>query len=521
MSAIGKGSAEYPLPAGEVFAYGTAGFRTIGEKLSGVAYRMGVLMVQRSKKLGGATGIVISASHNPHADNGMKLVDKSGTMLEASWEDVAEQFANASGDELVKAVDTLVTKESIPDSEAVVFIGRDTRKTGPDMLKAAMAGVVAAGGKAVDFGVVTTPQLHFFVWKQGNPTLDDYYKLAVSSFKSLFQKKDSAIEVAVDCGNGVGAISAEKFSSVVGDCGLKLTLANTATSDFEKLNHLCGGDYVQKEKVTPPEIEAEVGESKHFAAFDGDADRLVYFYFKEIEGKKQFMLLDGDRIAVLLTAFIKKLVDEVPGISPKIGIVQTAYANGASTIFMKKTGVEVVMTPTGVKHLHHKALDYDIGVYFEANGHGTVIFSKEFSQNLSQSNSISAQKLLAVSRLASPVCGDALLDLLLCEAALQGLGWSISDWANMYTDAPSRMTKVTVPDPQKLKTTWDQSRATEPAAIQPDIDAAVAKYAEGSRSFVRPSGTEPIVRVYAESDTPENSILLATEVEEIVRKHMN
>ena len=38
-------------------------------------------------------------------------------------------------------------------------------------------------------------------------------------------------------------------------------------------------------------------------------------------------------------------------------------------------GIPVACTPTGVKHLHHKALDFDIGVYFEANGHGTVIFS--------------------------------------------------------------------------------------------------------------------------------------------------
>ena len=37
-------------------------------------------------------------------------------------------------------------------------------------------------------------------------------------------------------------------------------------------------------------------------------------------------------------------------------------------------------TPTGVKHLHHKALDFDIGVYFEANGHGTVIFSTKAQQ---------------------------------------------------------------------------------------------------------------------------------------------
>ena len=39
-------------------------------------------------------------------------------------------------------------------------------------------------------------------------------------------------------------------------------------------------------------------------------------------------------------------------------------------------------TPTGVKHLHHKALDFDIGVYFEANGHGTVIFSTKAQQSI-------------------------------------------------------------------------------------------------------------------------------------------
>lgn len=40
-----------------------------------------------------------------------------------------------------------------------------------------------------------------------------------------------------------------------------------------------------------------------------------------------------------------------------------------------KQKVPVACVPTGVKHLHHKAVEYDIGIYFEANGHGTVIFS--------------------------------------------------------------------------------------------------------------------------------------------------
>ena len=44
--------------------------------------------------------------------------------------------------------------------------------------------------------------------------------------------------------------------------------------------------------------------------------------------------------------------------------------------------IPVACTPTGVKHLHHKALEFDIGVYFEANGHGTVIFSSKAQQQI-------------------------------------------------------------------------------------------------------------------------------------------
>lgn len=60
-------------------------------------------------------------------------------------------------------------------------------------------------------------------------------------------------------------------------------------------------------------------------------------------------------------------------ISLVIGVVQTAYANGSSTQFLtKELAIPVACVKTGVKHLHHKAKEFDIGVYFEANGHGTV-----------------------------------------------------------------------------------------------------------------------------------------------------
>lgn len=59
----------------------------------------------------------------------------------------------------------------------------------------------------------------------------------------------------------------------------------------------------------------------------------------------------------------------------KIGAVQTAYANGASTNFLKnELGLEVKICPTGVKHLHAAAHHFDIGIYFEANGHGTLLY---------------------------------------------------------------------------------------------------------------------------------------------------
>ena len=61
-----------------------------------------------------------------------------------------------------------------------------------------------------------------------------------------------------------------------------------------------------------------------------------------------------------------------------MGLVLIMYRkrNGASTDYLKQLGLEVIFTPTGVKHLHEKAAQFDIGIYFEANGHGSILFSE-------------------------------------------------------------------------------------------------------------------------------------------------
>ena len=126
---------------------------------------------------------------------------------------------------------------------------------------------------------------------------------------------------------------------------------------------------------------------------DGDADRLVYFTVPSNCNKIE--LIDGDKILSLFAVFIKEQlsilnkeahVSTGDGYQCRIGVVQTAYANGASTDYLKQLGLEVVLTPTGVKYLHHKAAQYDIGIYFEANGHGTILFSDPFLRWLDAKN---------------------------------------------------------------------------------------------------------------------------------------
>lgn len=67
----------------------------------------------------------------------------------------------------------------------------------------------------------------------------------------------------------------------------------------------------------------------------------------------------------------------------QVGVVQTAYANGASTRYLEEhVRLPVVCTKTGVKHLHHEAKEFDVGIYFEANGHGTVLVKPELVEKL-------------------------------------------------------------------------------------------------------------------------------------------
>ena len=104
--------------------------------------------------------------------------------------------------------------------------------------------------------------------------------------------------------------------------------------------------------------------------------------------------------------------------------------------------------------------------------------------------------------------GDAISDMLFVEAVLTLRGWQLEDWDALYTDLPSRQTKLPVMDRSVITTTPDETRCTAPASLQPALDGLMKRFPQG-RCFVRPSGTEDVVRVYAEAETQAQADELA------------
>lgn len=160
--------------------------------------------------------------------------------------------------------------------------------------------------------------------------------------------------------------------------------------------------------------------------------------------------------------------------------------------------------PTGVKYLHHAAEHHDIGVYFEANGHGTVLFSRDTLETLKthEPNTPAQQTalthLINLTNLINQTVGDAISDMLLVEVVLTHKCYSGAEWNSLYMDLPNRLVKVLVNNRTAFKTEDAERRLVSPSGLQAKIDDLVGKY-EGGRAFVRPSGTEDVVRIYAEA----------------------
>jgi phosphoacetylglucosamine mutase len=307
---------------------------------------------------------MITASHNAEPDNGMKLADSNGGMLDSAWEEHAVSLANAPNSKhALVLIRTLVdyAKSGTTDGKLpamVVHVGRDTRSHSPHLAKLVIRAACAMGATVIDHGEVTTPMLHHFVMHANGHLLPNaipqrcneggYYEIMAMSYAALLRtgngcaRLPSMYTLVVDGACGIGAPRVDKFQRIfdrLRDEGCTVGLPVLRVVNFPgdgPLNEDCGAEFVQKQQL-PPTLygrSASGVSRKYVSSFDGDADRVV-FHYEDAGGR--FHLLDGDKIAVLVSSFIQ---DELRCIDPdgtavKCGVVQTAYANGSSTLYLK------------------------------------------------------------------------------------------------------------------------------------------------------------------------------------------
>lgn len=496
---------KYPIPTEYTPTYGTSGFRTDAKMLDGVVLRAAMMMVLRSKQIGGHCGIMVTASHNPENDNGLKLVDYTGDMIDEVYEKYATQLARCKTFLEFQSVLNAIINENnidIKNSEGCVLIGQDTRTSGDNLVEICKAAISTLGGKYVILGKVTTPELHYNVATYNSSGLHrlSYIENLILAFNSLY-KSNNLMELHVDCANGVGAIKMIEIKELLRPYNINVSLYNTGDG---KLNHICGADYVEKTLNFPTNMQFVV-ENAICCSLDGDADRIVFF----TKTNGNFVLLNGDKIACLIVSFLCNQYEDIQT-KTSICVVHTPYANGSFVSYIQNTFpfVNIQCAETGVKNLHRTAKKYDVGLYFESNGHGSVHFSE---------NALKNKHISVISKLLSQYTGDALGDLLFVLVALQQT--SFQDWISMYEDFPCKQVKL-YGDKSLFETTDFGRKLTQPVGIQDKIDKVMNKYSRGN-CFVRPSGTEDVLRLYVECHNNDQISNFIADIVQIVSTYTN
>jgi phosphoacetylglucosamine mutase len=208
----------------------------------------------------------------------------------------------------------------------------------------------------------------------------------------------------------------------------------------------------------------------------------------------------------------------------RIGIVCTGYSNGAFMNYITKTlGLKLIIARTGVKFLHREAKEFDISIYFESNGHGTVFSQEHTLPKITKLNSFcnsatDSQLLEFISLflcLFNRTTGDSLAIFNATECCLNFLNMTTLDFYNIYTELPAINYKLEVKNKTIFLPNEDETRLIEPKETQSLIDEVCSKYTQ-SRCFIRPSGTEDVIRIYAEAQ----SLNEANEIIEIVKKYI-
>lgn len=369
----------------------------------GVVPTPGVAYLTRA--LDASFGAMISASHNPAEDNGIKFFAQGGYKLPDDAEAKIEALLlDESGKRACSADDGL------------------PRPTG--------AGI----GRILD-AVREVQRYARFLTESAGVRLD-------------------GMRIVVDCAHGAAFRLAP---AVLRDLGAEV-IALCNEPDGMNINVGCGSTHPELMQAAVREHRADAG-----LAHDGDADRVIM-------ADERGQLVDGDVILAICGLHLAAQ-DRLPGRA----VAATVYSNLGLKRTLERAGVAVVETPPGDRAVLEALLSHGLVLGGEQSGH--VIF------------------------LGHNTTGDGLLTGLQVLRIMQETGRALSDLASQMTRLPQVLTKVPVRDKEAF---------SENARVQEVIRREEQQLGAEGRLLVRPSGTEPVVRIMGEG-TDEARVRAAVE----------
>jgi phosphoglucosamine mutase len=344
-----------------------------------------VAMLTRS--LRADIGVMISASHNPFYDNGIKLFGPDGYKL---------------SDEIEMEIEELLDKDITAQLAKSAEIGRAKRIDG-------------VHDRYIEHAKRTLPR---------DVTL-------------------KGLRVAIDCANGAAYRVAP---AALWELGADVvTIGNEP--DGLNINLECGSTHPDALQRKVHEVRADIG-----IALDGDADRVQII---DENGK----IIDGDQLmAVIAESWA------ADGMLRGGGIVATVMSNLGLERFLTGKGLGLERTKVGDRYVveHMRQHDYNVGG--EQSGH---IVLSDFGTT-----------------------GDGLVAALQVLACVKRNGKTVSEVCNRFEPVPQVLKNVRIQAGQPL----------EDAAVRQAIADAESELAKSGRLLIRPSGTEPLIRVMAEGD---------------------
>lgn len=364
-----------------------AGFTSVGVDCfqTGPVPTPAIAMLTRS--LRADIGVMISASHNPFYDNGIKLFGPDGYKL---------------SDEIEMEIEDLLDKDITAQLAKSAEIGRAKRIDG-------------VHDRYIEHAKRTLPR---------DVTL-------------------KGLRVAIDCANGAAYRVAP---AALWELGADVvTIGNEP--DGLNINLECGSTHPDALQRKVHEVRADIG-----IALDGDADRVQII---DENGK----IIDGDQLmAVIAESWA------ADGMLRGGGIVATVMSNLGLERFLTGKGLGLERTKVGDRYVveHMRQHDYNVGG--EQSGH---IVLSDFGTT-----------------------GDGLVAALQVLACVKRNGKTVSEVCNRFEPVPQVLKNVRIQAGQPL----------EDAAVRQAIADAESELAKSGRLLIRPSGTEPLIRVMAEGD---------------------